>query len=158
VRNSSLVKRSCAENVTGLKPITEAMAVGGRKSEARMPEEKLMIKSYKDLEVYQESYRLAIEVYQLATRLPADANELVKQIKRASISVPLNIAEGYGKRESRAEFKRFLRMSLGSVNEIEVLVEMLKDLKFIEAQQYNKLAEAYMVLGKRINVLLNKWK
>ena len=123
-----------------------------------MPEEKLMIKSYKDLEVYQESYRLAIEVYQLATRLPADANELVKQIKRASISVPLNIAEGYGKRESRAEFKRFLRMSLGSVNEIEVLVEMLKDLKFIEAQQYNKLAEAYMVLGKRINVLLNKWK
>ena len=117
-----------------------------------------MIKSYKDLEVYQEGYRLSIEVYKLTAHISPEAYELVKQIKRACISIPLNIAEGYGKRESKAEFKRFLRMALGSVNEIEVLVEMLKDLQFIDKQDHHKFAEAYMVLGKRINVLLNKWQ
>ena len=117
-----------------------------------------MIKSYKDLEVYQESYRLAIETYQLVNRLPAEAHELVKQLKRASMSVPLNIAEGYGKRESVAEFKRYLRMAVGSANEIEVLLEMLKDLKYFDEITYQKYNEPYKVLGKRLNVLLNKWK
>ena len=117
-----------------------------------------MIKSYKDLGVYQEGYRLSIEVYKLTTNISPEAYELVKQIKRASISIPLNIAEGYGKRESKAEFKRFLRMAMGSVNEIEVLLEMLKDLNYIDMQTYEKYVEAYIVLGKRINVLLNKWQ
>ena len=158
VRNSSLVKWFRAENVTGLKPATEATDSGGQKSEVRVPEEILMIKSYKDLEVYQESYRLAIEIYQLVNNLPVEAFELVKQLKRSSISIPLNIAEGYGKRESIAEFKRYLRMAVGSANEIEVLVEMLKDLNYFNAETYQKYIEAYTVLGKRLNVLLNKWK
>jgi len=117
-----------------------------------------MIKSCKHLEVYQEGYRLAIEIYQLANNLPAEAYELVKQLKRSSISIPLNIAEGYGKKESVAEFKRYLRMSVGSANEIEVLLEMLKDLKYFDEETYQRYIEAYTVLGKRLNVLLNKWK
>ena len=70
----------------------------------------------------------------------------------------MNIAEGYGKRESKAEFKRFLRMSVGSVNEVEVLLEMLKDLSFIDIQTYDKYINDYIVLGKRLNTLLNKWQ
>ena len=90
--------------------------------------------------------------------LPVSAYELVKQIKRASISIPLNIAEGYGKKESVAEFKRFLRIATGSANEVEVLLEMLKDLDYIEKQTYEQYIQQYQVLGKRLNVLLNKWK
>ena len=116
-----------------------------------------MIKTYKDLEVYQEGYRLAIGLYKLLTQLPASAYELVKQTKKASISIPLNIAEGYGKKDSVAEFKRFLRMSAGSVNEVEVLLEMLKDLEYIDYSTYEEYIAAYKVLGKRISVMLSKW-
>ncbi len=117
-----------------------------------------MIRSYKDLEVYQESYRLAIGMYQLVNKLPAEAFELVKQIKRSSMSIPLNIAEGYGKKESVAEFKRHLRMSIGSANEIEVLLAMLKDLKYFAEVTFEKYIEQYIVLGKRLNVLLSRWE
>ena len=117
-----------------------------------------MIKSYKDLEVYQESYKLSIELYKAVAELPVSAYELIKQIKRASISIPLNIAEGYGKKESVAEFKRFLRIATGSANEVEVLLEMLKDLDYIDEQKYGQFIEEYQVLGKRLNVLLSKWK
>ena len=117
-----------------------------------------MVKSYKDFAVYQEGYRLAIEMYQLIPKFSSEAYELGKQLKRASISIPLNIAEGYGKRESRAEFKRFLRMAVGSVNEIEVLLEMLKDLNFMDRQTYTKYVNDYIILGKRLNTLLNKWQ
>ena len=117
-----------------------------------------MIKSYKDLEVYQKSYELSIDLYKMTTELPGNAFELAKQIRRASISIPLNIAEGYGKKDSVAEFKRFLRMAIGSANEVEVLLEMLKDLQYIDAQKYGQFIEEYQVLGKRLNVLLSKWK
>jgi len=117
-----------------------------------------MIRSYKDLEVYQESYRMSVDLYKLSTELPASAYELIKQLKRASMSIPLNIAEGYGKRESKAEFKRFLRMAVGSANEVEVLLDMLKDLNYIETSTHKRYSEAYQVLGKRLNTLLDKWQ
>ena len=117
-----------------------------------------MIASYKDLEVYQDGYRLAVEMYQLTTKLPAEAFELAKQLRRATLSIPLNIAEGYGKKDSTAEFKRFLRMATGSANEVEVLIEMLKDLGYIDRCTYEKYVNAYMTLGKRLNVLHQKWR
>ncbi len=118
---------------------------------------KKIIKSYKDLEVYQEGYKLSIELYKEVNNLPNEAFELVKQTKRSAISIPLNIAEGYGKKESVPEFKRYLRMAMGSANEIEVLLETLKDLNYFELSTYDKYIEAYQVLGKRLNVLLNRW-
>ncbi|SRR5690554_4081375 len=118
-----------------------------------------MIKSYKDFEVYQESYHLAIVMYKLTNKIfKRQTYEITSQIKRASMSIPLNIAEGYGKRESKAEFKRFLRMSIGSANEMEVLIDMLKDLGYISTENYKTYKERYEVLGKRLNTLLNRWK
>ncbi len=119
--------------------------------------ERQIIKSYKDLEVYQEGYKLAIELYKAVNSLPNEAFELVKQTKRSAMSIPLNIAEGYGKKESVPEFKRYLRMAIGSANEIEVLLEMLKDLGYFAQETYTNYIEAYKVLGKRLNVLLSKW-
>ena len=120
--------------------------------------ENQVIKSYKDLEVFKEGYRLAIELYKLVNNLPAEAYELVKQTKRSAMSIPLNLAEGYGKKDSVAEFKRYVRIAMGSSNEIEVLLEMLKDLCYIEEETYTSYIEAYQILGKRLKVLLNKWQ
>ncbi len=75
-----------------------------------------MIKSYRDLRVYQQSYELGKGIHQVTQQFPThEQYELGRQLRRAALSIPLNIAEGYGKKESSADFKRFLLIALGSV-------------------------------------------
>ena len=118
-----------------------------------------MIQSFKDLEVYQESYQLALEVYQLSRSYPREERYgLTGQIQRASVSIPLNIAEGYGKQDTAAEFKRYLRMALGSTNEMLVLLDLSRDLGYITKELALKLQERYNVLAKRLYRLEEHWK
>ena len=65
--------------------------------------------------------------------------------------------EGYG-RKSKDDFKRFLKISYGSVNEVEVLLELSKDLKYVNEETYKKLIEQYGLLGRKIFTLIEKWK
>ena len=117
-----------------------------------------MIQSFRDLEVYQESYQLAIEMYQISRSYPQEERYgLRSQIQRASVSIPLNIAEGYGKQESAAEFKRYLRMALGSANEIEVLLDLSRDLGYLEANKCAELQERYITTRKRLYRLAEHW-
>ena len=117
-----------------------------------------MIKSYKDLKVYQNSYSLALEIHQLTKGLPKEEKyELGSQARRAAISIPANIAEGYGKKRSIADFKRFLSISLGSCNEINVYINMFMDLDYIKEETADKLLKRYEVLGKQINTMIKKW-
>ena len=118
-----------------------------------------MIKSYRDLEVYQDSYSLALQIHKLTQNYPEQERyEIGKQLRRAAISIPLNIAEGYGKKESIADFKRFLKMSLGSCNEVQVLNDMCKDLQYINEETHKKFIESYYILGRRISKLISNWK
>ena len=118
-----------------------------------------MILSYKDLKVYKKSYDLCIEMYKQTKSFPKDEQfGLISQIKRASTSIPLNIAEGYGKKSSAQEFKRFLLMALGSCNEMEVLLNISKDLGFMELDAFEKLSREYEEVAKMLNVLISKWK
>ena len=81
-----------------------------------------MIKSYTDLDIYKESYKLSLEIYKITAKYPKDEIfGLTSQIRRAAISVVLNIAEGYG-RQSKEDFKRFLKISLGFNNETITLL------------------------------------
>ena len=64
-----------------------------------------MIKSYEDLEIYQRAYKLALTIHRLTHKFPKyETYEIGSQIRRASLSVPLNIAEGYGKKVSSKDF------------------------------------------------------
>ena len=118
-----------------------------------------MIQSYHDLEVYKRSYRLALEIHQMSSTLPeSERYELRSQIRRAAVSIPLNIAEGYGRKDSQAEFKHFLRNSLGSCNEVQVLLDMLKDLSYIREDLYTSKKEEYDILGKQLNKLMQSWR
>ena len=117
-----------------------------------------MIRSYKDLEVYKKSYAMALYMYQKTKKLPTEERYgLISQIKRASLSIALNIAEGYGKKASDAEFKRYLQMSLGSCNEMTVLTEFCKDLSYFTDSEYRKISGAYDEIGKMLNGLVEKW-
>jgi four helix bundle protein len=117
-----------------------------------------LIKTYKDLDIYKEGYRLSLDIYRLTSKYPRDEIfGLTSQIRRAAVSVVLNIAEGYG-RQSKDDFKRFLRISLGSNNETITLIELSKDLKYISREEYEKIKKDYDILGKKIYTLISNWK
>ena len=117
-----------------------------------------MIDSYRKLEIYERSYRLALELHEITKRFPeSERYDLTSQIRRASKSIPTNIAEGYG-RQSKEEFKRFLRISLGSCNETQVHLDFCKDLKYIELEKYKELSKKLDEVGRMINSTVTKWK
>ena len=117
-----------------------------------------MIRSYEDLIVYQRSYQLALAMYEKSRKIPKDETYgIISQLKRASLSIPLNIAEGYGKRSSVNEFKRFLSMAIGSCDEMKVLIDFCKDLGFIEVSEHEHLKGAYNEVGRMLNGLSKKW-
>jgi four helix bundle protein len=118
-----------------------------------------MIKSYRDLEVYQRAYQLALKVHQLTINFPKyETTELGSQLRRAVLSIPLNIGEGYGRKSSVADFKRFLVMALGSCDEVRIELDFAKDLGYIDETTHQELTEEYIVLGKQIRVLHEKWE
>ena len=114
------------------------------------------IKKYEDLKVYQKSYQLALKVHQLTQELPNfEKYELGQQIRKAAVSIPLNIVEGYGRKSSAAEFKHFLRNALGSSNEVIVLLKMLQDLGYVNTEE---MLQQYDELGKQLYSLREVWK
>ncbi len=114
------------------------------------------IKSYEDLEVYQQGFRLAIEIHKLTSAFPAEERrELGYQMRRGAVSIPANIAEGYGRKQSVAEFKHFLRNALGSSNEVCVLVKLAKELTYIDD---SKIIEEYEAQGKQLYRVIESWE
>ena len=112
---------------------------------------------FKQLEVYEKSYELALSVYRLTETLPKDEQYgIISQIKRAALSIPLNIAEGYGKQSGQKEFNRFLSMAKGSCSEMMVLMDFLKDLGKIEEKHYQKYIQRYEEVEKMIYGLMQK--
>ena len=128
--------------------------------EVRSPKEReKVIRSYKDLEVYNKSYEAALEMHKRTLKYPEyERYELGSQIRRATMSIPLNIAEGYGRKESAASFKNFLRNALGSANEVKVLLEAVKDLEYMEEKEYEEMYERYDQIGRQLYRLIENWK
>lgn len=118
-----------------------------------------MIKSFRDLEVYQESYNLSIEVGKLIKKLPrSEKFDLVDQMRRASRSIPSNIAEGFAKRYYPREFKKHLTVAIGSSNEMEVHLDTARDLELLDKEVCNKFLKRYQILGMKLNKLIQNWK
>ena len=112
---------------------------------------------YRRLKVYERSYKAGLAVYELTKSYPEEERYgIVSQMRRASTSIPLNVAEGYAKRSSQEEFKRFLLMAAGSANEMSVLLEYSRDLGYIGSQKYEKAAKEYDEIGKMLSSLIKK--
>ncbi len=114
---------------------------------------------YRKLAVYEKSYRAALSIYKMSEEFPRmETRALGDQIRRAAVSIPMNIAEGYGKQESKAEFGRYIRMAMGSANEVRVLLDFAKDLKYISEERYEKGIAEYESIGKMLHGLLKAVK
>ena len=118
-----------------------------------------MIRSYRDLEVYQKSYRLALRVHRLTLTFPKyETTELGSQLRRAALSIPINIGEGYGRKGSVTDFKRFLTIALSSCDEVRIELDLAKDLGYIGEAEHEELSTEYDVLGKQLRTLQAKWR
>lgn len=91
------------------------------------------IRSHRDLETWQLAHALGLLVYRATTNFPTTERfGLVSQMRRSAVSVPSNIAEGYG-RGSRVEYVRFLKIARGSLFELDAQMQLSIDLGFLSA-------------------------
>ena len=116
------------------------------------------IKSFQDLNIWKEAHRLAIEIYKITNNFPKEEiYGLTPQLRRASVSIPSNIAEGMG-RNTTKELLNFLYNARGSLSEVLYQLLLANDLKYIEESVYRNMDERYNGLGKGINVFISKLK
>lgn len=111
--------------------------------------------NHQNLEVYQSSRMLVLECYNLTQSLPAEEKfGMVSQIRRAALSVHLNIAEG-ASRKSEIERKRFYEVARGSVIEIDAALDIANDLQYLQNYKPGKLGESMIKTFKILSELIN---
>ncbi len=101
----------------------------------------MMARHYRDLVAWQRSHALTLAIYKQTQRFPAEERfGLTNQVRRASYSVPANIAEGSG-RETNKDYLRFLVIALSSLKETEYFLLLARDVGYLAEDQYNELTE-----------------
>jgi four helix bundle protein len=116
------------------------------------------IKSYRELIIWQKSIQVVTKVYKLTRNFPTEELfGLTSQMRRCAISIPSNIAEGFG-RNSQGDFKRFLNIALGSRYELQTQIDISLNLEYLDFENYNSLMESCIELEKMINSLVSKIK
>ena len=109
--------------------------------------------SYKELTVWKYSYQFGLEIYLITRKFPSDEKfGLVSQLRRASVSIPSNIAEG-SKRGTRKDYRSFVVIAYGSGAEIETQLIFCKDLGYINENEYIALNNKLTEIMKMLNLL-----
>ena len=117
------------------------------------------IRTYRDLQVFQESYAAALEMSKLARRMPPlEQVELARQLRKAARSVPANIVEGWAKRSSSAEFRRYLQVAIGSCDEVKFWLAMAKDEKYVAEEVFAAESNRYNKIGAMLASLWKNWQ
>jgi four helix bundle protein len=97
------------------------------------------MKDFRQLKVWEKSHQLALVIYKATKEFPKEElYGLTSKIRRSSMSIPTNIAEGCG-RNTDADFARFLQMAMGSASETEYQLILARDLEFLPKDSYEKL-------------------
>lgn len=113
-----------------------------------------MGEGFRDLKTWQKAYNLALEIYKITKDFPkTEVYGLTSQIRRASISVSANIAEGY-ERNHRKEYIQFLMIAKGSLGEVETLLMFARDLRYITLDKYHEMEEQRQEVSKLLRGLI----
>ena len=119
----------------------------------------MAIRTYHDLEVYRESYSAALAVSRLAKGFPRlEQVELARQLRRAARSVPANIVEGWAKRASTPEFKRYLQVAIGSCDEVRMWLDLSRDEEYISEAECKQLKDRFNRIGAMLQSLWKQWR
>ena len=116
----------------------------------------MALKSYKELKVWQKAMDLTVEIYRLVKLLPKfETYALSDQMRRAVVSIPSNIAEGYG-RNSTKEFIQFLTIARGSQLELETQLQICQRLGYFSDNELTSVLQLCTEINKMLNVLIKK--
>jgi len=115
-----------------------------------------VINSYKNLIVWQRSIELVINIYKLTEKFPVtEIYGLTSQMRRSSVSIPSNIAEGR-RRGTRKDYLQFLRVAYGSGSELETQLLIAQKLSFGDNLAYNRAGGLLNEVMKMLNVMIKK--
>ncbi len=121
--------------------------------------EKTIIKTYRDLNVYQLSYATAMEIFEISKLFPREETySLTDQIRRSSRSIPANIGEGWAKRKYKNVFLKHLLDANGSCEETKIWLDFANDCRYINTDQHKDLTNKYNRIGAMFNSLIKNWK
>ena len=114
------------------------------------------MRNYRKYEVWEIGHKLTREIYLLTSKFPKEEiYGLTSQIRRASVSIPTNIAEGCGRLTDK-EFGRFIDVSLGSLNETEYLLFLSTEFNFISESEFEPIAIQMNLLRQKLIQLRKK--
>ena len=113
------------------------------------------ISSYKDLLIWQKGISIVKLIYQICSEFPEDeVYNLQSQMKRAAISIPSNIAEGYGRNYTNS-YVQFLKIARGSLLELETQLIISKELNFIDDTSFKNIEELIIEENKMLNAFIS---
>lgn len=116
------------------------------------------MKPHKNLVVWNRSFQFVKALYEATGSYPSDEKfGLTSQIRRAGVSVPVNIAEGAA-RKSKREFIQFLHISWGSISELDTLLLLSKELDYLSINKYERLNNQLEEISKMLFGLIQKCK
>ncbi len=114
------------------------------------------MQDFKSLKVWQKAHGLALDIYRTSGQFPScEIYGLTSQIRRASASIPANIAEGCG-RGGNAEFARFLQIASGSASEVEYHLLLARDLGLLKVETHSQLSEKVQEIKRMLSTLTKK--
>lgn len=117
-----------------------------------------VIKTFRDLIVWQKSISFVTEIYKMTNAFPKEEQfSLTNQLRRAAISIPSNISEGFG-RHTRKEYIRFLQIAIGSTFELQTQIEIAKNLNFISQEDFYRIFELSKEIERMLSSLITKLK
>jgi four helix bundle protein len=115
-----------------------------------------MMEDFKGLKVWSKAHRLTLDVYRWTRGFPRDEiYGLTSQIRRASVSIGANLAEGCGRR-SDAEMRRFVQIARGSENELEYHLLLARDLQFLEGAEFKGLETRILEIQRMLAALAQR--
>jgi len=116
-----------------------------------------MSRKVDDYEVFSRAHELTLEVYKLTRKFPREeVYSLVSQMRRAAYSIPMNLKEGSGGTE--AEFFRYVRIALGSKEELDYQLRLARDLGYITEDECSRLSAELAEIGKMLYGITRKSK
>jgi four helix bundle protein len=117
-----------------------------------------MLRSFEELEVWQKAHHLALETYRVTDKFPdRERYGIVSQVRRSAASVPLNIAEGFGRRTTK-ELLQFLVNANGSLEETRYFLILSRDLGYLSKERFEELGKQCTSVAQMISALSRSLK
>ena len=114
--------------------------------------------NYRELKIWQRSIEFVVKIYEVSAGFPKEERYgLTAQLRSCSVSVPSNISEGAGRGTNR-QFKRFLEISMGSINEAQTQIELAYRINYLKKEIYESLVDEALQIYKMILTFYNSLK